>query len=53
MIIPYLFLAIQSRVRLEESLVGVDGYEYPTGQEEESSMRMEDCIDDADGTLEF
>lgn len=52
MIRPDVFLAIVRRRNIEELLSLVDGYEFPICTED-SFMRIEDCIDDEDGTLDF
>lgn len=53
MIIPYIYLWRVFFVRLEESLELIDGYEFPSGEQNESLATIESCCDDEDGTLDF
>lgn len=53
MLIPYVYLQQQRKLKLEEKLVAVDGYEFPLPQFDGGYMRIEDCVDDENGTLDF
>lgn len=53
MLLPYIFLSNAKKQSVENSLALIDTYEYQTGTTECGLADLNDCIDDADGTLDF
>jgi len=55
MLLPSIYLWQCRKQVVNESLVALDGYEYPVEQNANvgSSADLEDCMDMADGTINF
>jgi hypothetical protein len=55
MLLPSIYLWQCRKQVVNESLVALDGYEYPAEQNANvgSSADLEDCMDSADGTINF